>query len=432
MHEFPANPYDIPPELVPRHVRDDPDRLLPSEAVRGYTPVQVTRPDKPELVPSADGLISEILFTLPAYSTHPAFWPVYEDLWTKLPAEVRLVILAHAQIADEVAARLEELRLSERATLLAGPDEIGFSIWAEDGYVVVRGEDAGYFVEPFVFRRRGDALVADLVTNGTALRLYQAPLYFQGGNVLVGDDFFLLGADYIFETIRTGVLDIDPGAPFDEQLAVIAEAYRSYVDRDRELIVVGSRIPVPSEGSVEVTHQGEQWVDVFYLGNSEGTRQPLFHIDMFITLAGRSPSGTYRLLVGDPRLAAETLDVPVPPYALVEIFDDIAEQLTDGGFEVVRNPLPLVAVADPGRRVREWYFATGNNALVEFAEEEKRVLLPSYGHTAWPELARTDEANVDVWNGLGFDAQLLGDFHPFAQNLGAVHCIKKYLARRAG
>jgi hypothetical protein len=27
-------------------------------------------------------------------------------------------------------------------------------------------------------------------------------------------------------------------------------------------------------------------------------------------------------------------------------------------------------------------------------------------------------------------AALLGDFHPFAQNLGAVHCIKKYLARR--
>jgi hypothetical protein len=150
---------------------------------------------------------------------------------------------------------------------------------------------------------------------------------------------------------------------------------------------------------------------------------------MFLTLAGRGPSGAYRVLVGDPRLATEILKQPLPPYAMVEVFDDIAEQLAAREFEVVRNPLPLVFVSDDKRRERTWYFATANNALVEVSDERMRVLLPSYGHTVWPELAATDQANVAVWEGLGFEAVLLGDFHPFAQNLGAVHCIKKYLAR---
>jgi hypothetical protein len=423
------NPYVLPEGLVRRNLRDDPDRLLLSEDVRGYEPVQVRRPASPELVPSADGRIAQILFTLPSYAVDPVLWTVYRDLWQKLPDEAELVVLAQASIAEEVDATVADLGLSPRCTVLAGPDEINFSIWAEDGYVFARGDGAGYFVEPFVFRRRGDALVADLVTNGTDLRMYQAPLYFQGGNVLVGDDFWMIGADYVRNTIALGVLDIPPGASPDEQVAAVTAAYRTYLDHARTPAIVGSRVEVPGEGAFRVQIQGETWTDFAYLGNEEGTRQPLFHIDMFLTLAGRSSSGAYRVLVGDPRLAAETLGEPVPPYAMTDVFDDIAEQLADRGFEVVRNPLPLVYVSDDARRERTWYFATANNALVEVSDQRKRVLLPSYGHTAWPELAATDQANVAVWEGLGFEAVLLGDFHPFAQNLGAVHCIKKYLAR---
>lgn len=428
------NPYDIPRGLVRRNVRDDPGRLLDSETVRGFSEVGVGYPSKPELVPSADGSISEILLTLPAYATSELFMPVYEDLMQKLPDGVRFVILTQRRIADEVARRVQELGLTSRTTLLRGPDEVAFSIWAEDGYVFVHGEDgAGYFVEPFVFRRRGDALVADLVTSGTALRMYQAPLYFQGGNVLVGDDFFLIGGDYVTETIQSGVLDIDPDATLDEQLLVVAQAYRTYLDHSRTPGIVASRVPVPSEASAEVTVKGQQWTDNFYLGNDpNGTVQPIFHIDMFISLAGRASNGSYRLLVGDPRLAAEILETEVPPYSMVEIFDDIAEQLAESGFEVIRNPLPLVSVADRRSRTRDWYFATANNALVEVDGDRRCVWLPSYGHTAWPELEKTDEANAAVWQGLGFETHLLGDFHPFAQRLGAVHCIKKYLGRGRG
>ena len=81
---------------------------------------------------------------------------------------------------------------------------------------------------------------------------------------------------------------------------------------------------------------------------------------------------------------------------------------------------------DTERLERLWYFATGNNALVD----DGTVYLPTYGHGAWPELAATDQRNGEIWADLGYQVRFLADFHPFAENLGAVHCIKKYLGRR--
>jgi hypothetical protein len=113
-----------------------------------------------------------------------------------------------------------------------------------------------------------------------------------------------------------------------------------------------------------------------------------------------------------------------------EIFDDIVRALQRLGFEVIRNPLPLTYVDDPANRTRFWYFATSNNCLVQIDKKAgHHVWLPTYGHGDWAELAATDAANKRVWERLGFTVHMLADFHPFAQNLGSVHCIKKYLER---
>jgi hypothetical protein len=142
----------------------------------------------------------------------------------------------------------------------------------------------------------------------------------------------------------------------------------------------------------------------------------------------RSANGKYQLLVVDPAKASSILGQATPAYAMQRVFDNIAENVGKAGFEVLRNPLPLVYVDDPAAKERLWYFATANNALVQNSPA-KRVWLPTYGHGAWAELGATDQANKQIWESLGFAVTLLSDFHPFAENLGAVHCIKKYLAR---
>ena len=162
--------------------------------------------------------------------------------------------------------------------------------------------------------------------------------------------------------------------------------------------------------------------------NREGTVQPIFHIDMFITLAGRNSEGKYQLVVCDPRLAAALVEQPDGILTSPDAFDEIAETLSRLGFEIIRNPLPLVYVDDPEMRVRKWYFASYNNALVELkADGAKMIWLPTYGHGNWQELEKTDQENKRIWEELGFNVILLEDFHPFAENAGSAHCIKKYL-----
>jgi hypothetical protein len=438
-------PYEKPPEFVARYEYDLPGRRLLRydeirESMEEYIPAHPPLPTAPKLVSSIDGAISCLLFTVPSFVlAQNDYWDVYKDLFIKVPNTAELIVLAHESIAPEVEDWMSSNGLGHRTKVVVpegGWKDISFTIWAEDAYLFVRDSDgSGYFVEPCEFRRMGDSFVANVVAKGTSLNTYDAPLYFQGGNILVADDFFLIGEDYIEKTFESEVLEFPEGD--EERKQKLRSHFREYVDHDRTLKIVGSRLPVPEEKELEYTYDGVKWKECVYQGNEAGTKQPLFHIDMFITLAGRSADGVYTVLVGDPRLAAHILADPVSEYAMTDVFDDIAAQLTDEGFNVIRNPLPLVYVDEKTEwgQLRSWYFATSNNALVEVTADEKRVWLPSYGHEPWghdplwPPLQKTDQANRRIWENLGFEVIMLGNFHPFVEGLGAVHCIKKYLSR---
>lgn len=400
-----------------------------------------TRPSSPSLVATAAGAIAHLLLTIPSYAVQGGarnpYGVVYRDLIAKLPAETELVILTHEAVADDVRGWLAG---AGRATpghdeLVVTDDFLGFSVWAEDAYAViaedfgVEGGSAHAFVEPAAFPRYGDALVADQVSTAAQLGLYQAPLHLQGGNVLIGDDFFFIGIDYPLLTFAEGILTAPTPAAEDE---LVREVYRRYLDAERTFVPVGTTLPVPPADRREFRLQGETWVEDIYAGNAPGTRQPIFHIDMFVSLAGRGADGRYRVLVGDPRAAAQLTNEPLQAHAMAPIFDDIARDLARRGYAVTRTPLPLVYSDDPGARVRSWYFATSNNALVHAPDGDRpTVYLPTYAHGPFATaLAATDRANAEVWEGLGYEVVALGDFHPFAINLGAAHCIKKYLGRR--
>jgi hypothetical protein len=302
-------------------------------------------------------------------------------------------------------------------------------VWAEDGYVVIADEgEPNAFVEPAAFPRYGDALVADQVGAAANLGLYQAPLHLQGGNVLIGDDFFFIGLDYPLLTFEDGILTAPTQAGED---ALLREVYRRYLDAERTFVPVGTTLPVPAAAQREFRLGGATWTEEIYAGNEPGTRQPIFHIDMFVSLAGRGADGRYRVLVGDPREAARLTGEPLQAHAMAPVFDDIARDLGRRGYDVARTPLPLVYADDPAARVRSWYFATSNNLLVHApAGERPTVFIPTYAHGPFAAtLAATDRRNAEIWEGLGYDVVGLEDFHPFAINLGAAHCIKKYLAR---
>ena len=390
-------------------------------------------PVAPSLIATAAGSIARILLTIPSYAVEGGaanpYGVVYRDLLGKLPAVTELVILTHEGVASVVRGWLRDAGRTARAEVVETDDFLGFSVWAEDGYVVVADEGAvGGFVEPAAFPRYGDALVADSVSAAAGLSLYQAPLHLQGGNVLIGDDFFFIGIDYPLLTFEEGILEAPSQAAQD---GVLREVYRRYLDARREFVGVGTTLPVPPEERREFRLGGATWVEDLYAGNAPGTRQPIFHIDMFVSLAGRGADGRYRVLVGDPREAARLTGEPLQAHAMAPVFDDIARGLARRGYAVTRTPLPLVYADDEDARLRSWYFATSNNVLVHApAGERPTVFIPTYAHGPFATvLDATDARNAEIWEGLGYDVVSLADFHPFASNLGAAHCIKKYLAR---
>jgi hypothetical protein len=391
-------------------------------------------PATPKIVSSAHGPIRHLLLTYPSYADGAySYRDVYADLFRKMPQFTRFTVLSHPDVIGELQQILRAADAEDRATIVEAPDYLHFLVWAEDPYVVVHDVAADpakvFLVEPYVFPRVGDAAISDLVADATEVQSIQSPLYFQGGNVLIGDDFVLIGADYPANTIQhindNRQIIVPPGVDVGEFVNAL---YQRTFDPDREVRYVGTKLIVPQAERREITVGGESWQEIVYLGT--GRAQPIFHIDMFISLAGRGSDGRYRLLVGSPQAADKVLDRATVAHAMAPIFDDVARHLEREGFDVRRNPLPLTYVDDPNSRTRRWYFATSNNCLVQIDEEAgNSVWLPTYGHGPWEDLGATDDANRQIWEEMGFEVHQLADFNPFAQNLGSVHCIKKYLER---
>ena len=57
------------------------------------------------------------------------------------------------------------------------------------------------------------------------------------------------------------------------------------------------------------------------------------------------------------------------------------------------------------------------------------VWLAEYGHDNWPELAKTDAANRELWQSLGYEVRMIGGGQRLAENLGGLHCLTNVLKR---
>jgi hypothetical protein len=407
-------------------------------------------PGEPSLISSAHGKISRLLFVIPEYVADPGaelLVKAYDSVFKQLPEYTRVVVLAHPAAQNITEKLLKDNGLDGRAEARTAAAYLPLTVWAEDAYAAANDADgSAWLVEPFVFTRNGDALIADNVSRFTNIKNSQTPLVFQGGNILIGDDFWFLGMDYIAETIQLALgkfpnvgarppLKLPDDLPSTDKpkerqdaLLKFAEGLLGqYLDRKRKLVPVFSRKEIPRSVQKKIKVGGEDWTEVIFDGT--GNFQPIFHIDMFLSLAGRDDQGRYQVLVGSPKLAAELLGVTSPPQAMDEIFDDIAQQLADLGFAITRTPLPLVAYDDPDEKVRRWEWATSNNCWVEISQDAKRVYLPTYGYAEFEKLKATDDAIANIWRGLGFEVVQFGDFHPFTIAQGAAHCMKKYLGR---
>lgn len=423
---------------------------------------------EPSLVSSFSGSIDRILFCFPNWaSDNKDLSPAYQSVIRALRPGTRFVVVHHESIRSKVEPWFTASgHKPDDVTFVSLPDYVNLTDWAEDAYVALKdlADGSSYLMEPWDFKRAGDALIADAVEEYSDIKASQAPLIFQGGNCLIGTDFWLLGKDYFVDTVELLQGQRPPVmAPGEKPINdFVTSLFGKYIDKSRKLHLIGTKKAIPLRTYVGTKTGTDYYLDS--VAGGVGTFQPIFHIDMFVSLVGQNTQGQFELLVGSPALADKILRTK-SPFALNEVYDSISKLLIDLGFSVRRNPLvhrPTLGrsvmiselrekASEPGGdellvavnelyasgatdksvvRIRDWHHITWNNCLVENSiSKGKHVYLPTFGWGEYTDLQVIDHEMKSIWEELGFTVHMLGDFNAFARRQGVVHCIKKYLSR---
>ncbi|HUG61651.1 MAG TPA: hypothetical protein VMP03_07390 [Methylomirabilota bacterium] len=371
------------------------------------------------LIPSVEGAIDTLLLCLPA-ALVAGDAPIAEALLTTVAPNAHRIVVTHARAARTVS----EIGAGNRMTILSCPDDTPLSVWSQDALISYSGPDditlapsapaATGTPARRLFQRLADAGVASIHGEGLPAR---------AGNLLVGDDFVLVGADEWRRWAAAG-----PGDNGDDAALAF---FQTRIDAHRRPVVVGcgsGRSPGPSRRFKGP--DGQRWRENREPGVVErGSLQPAYHTDLYATLAGRSEAGRSRVVVGDLTAAARSCGSAAPPDRAAE-FDAVAAFLDTAGFDVTRCPLALIARDDPEHRQRHWFFASWNNALVEDAGRGgRRVFLPVYGDLGSIDLTAADECACAAWTSFGYQVVAIPGLHGLARMGGGLHCAAKVLRR---
>ena len=314
----------------------------------------------------------------------------------------RISLAVHDGEAAAFRAVVEGLGLGAKTEIIEAPAGAALWPWAQDRVAVFHNDNGVHVLEcADAADYTGAAAAQALGTTNRATLDLPPP----GGNVLVGGKICFVGADF----------------------------GEGRIDTRRAIEVIACQ-PLERRGAARFEIAPGDWTwrqDIDRSIAADGSRQPVFHIDMFMTLAGTTPEGMPRILLGDPVWASELIGLPLPEGFPLKAFEQIDYGLRLRGYEVLRNPLPFIYFDEPDAKMREWFYASANNCWVECIEGHVgcRVFLPEYGFGAWPELKACDDTNAMLWEGLGFEVIRGGDFLPLADQLGSLNCVTRILER---
>jgi len=426
-----------------------------------------------DLLSSVNGKITSLLITLPNEyfkkndELYLSYLHVVEELAAKFD-DTQLVLLAETEgkhFNEKEQQKIDKIksRLKNGSEVLVycikEANDNAFSIWSQDAFLIANpknnnNSDLKYLINPASYQRnnrRNDGSIAKGVIAG--LTPGYTPLNFpspiEGGNVLVADDFILIGQDEIVHSKMT-----DNG--FRKQ-------FQSFFGDEKPLIPISVKYTKPKKPEELRTRSGKRGGDtrdLFIIKDTKnnqlhhdiyrwrGKEQPLFHIDLFVTLLGRDTVGKQLIMVGEPVKGFDANELDKHTQQLFDYqFNDVERRITEclqnlerdlqkNGiqYEILRNPLPLTYHGYGWDT--SWYWASYNNCLIEITDTQKTVWLPSYGtdtdinNPHWNDLKKYDEQQVNLLRRNGFKVHLFNqDFHFLASKSGSLHCMTKCLCR---
>lgn len=426
-----------------------------------------------DLLNSAEGKITSLLVTLPypylkkEYEPYSSYVNIIKEIVAKFDNTqfVLVVQTEYGQLGETEQANIDKIKscLKNGSKIFVvnvkqdGNDT--FSIWSQDAFLIAKSKNTSssilkYLIEPCSHQRnnrRNDGSIAKGVIAESTLSY--TPLNFptplEGGNVLVADDFVLIGQD---EIVNSGFT-----------CSGFYKKFQTFFGDEKPLITIFSKRKEekkPIELRTRSAKRGGDTRELFLIETNDkqfhhdiyrwrGKEQPLFHIDLFITLLGRNKQGKQLILVGEPIIGFDIKKLNKHEKQLFDYqFDDVKERIeeclqnlkhdlnqNDIQYEIIRNPLPMTYYRHGFDM--SWYWASYNNSLVEVINaDEKTIWLPRYGtnehprNLQWNDLKKYDQEQVDLLQKNDFQVHLFNhDFHFLARKSGSLHCMTKCLYR---
>lgn len=225
-----------------------------------------------------------------------------------------------------------------------------------------------------------------------------------GGNLLFDEDFVLAGAKQLRQSAaRTG--EADPAAALLQ--------------------------------TMNGTGNTQPFRRVIAVGNHTEREPPkLIHIDLYLSLTGQRREGRYLILLGRCEQvcgsAAPDPDLARSVAQMNAYLDAVENQLTDAGFAVERNPIPVLQM----RNTDESYLCAYNNCLTEVADGARpavwlaRLSFGQENKDYYEALLRLERANIDRWEQAGFEVRMVdANFHSILDDQGSLHCITNEVLR---
>ena len=305
------------------------------------------------------------------------------------------------------------------------------SEWTQDPFVVLQhpSGDAA-FLQPLYAGRCVDRFISLQLAAWEELPMavLPTPLHLEGGNVLAGPDFALIGKDTLVQNVLHAQARNHKGASLNDLRRSIVESFRTTLGI-QNLIWVG------------FDNFQMSWRKI-----GRGTFQPLFHLDLFLTLGGQGLDGRQVLFMGDPSYTCDLLagkpygQQHQPHKKVMQQLEAIRKMIQDLPPTQLPNGLPFKIVPIPMAIFKDTVYSY-NNGLVESFDQERIAYLPDYvTQDQWDRYeqlnplfrhlqSQTEECLLEngftqvVWIGPG------RFYRKLASLRGSLHCITKVLRR---
>jgi hypothetical protein len=299
--------------------------------------------------------------------------------------------------------------------------------WVQDPFYPLHDEkNTPILLEPYNFgsgSHEGDRNIAEMVSDSTGYLIKSTKYKFEGGNLLVGDDYLIAGISTLQENKNWFFSEVE----YNKQ----RENTEFISDQFKNLFGVNYVIWVGLKESLKF--------DTIKVIQGNYNRQPFFHIDLYITLGGKDKRGDEIVFVADISISEIERFNPVyhPDLKLLqsalietqEFFRTYRDHNAGPTFKVVELPMGLRHEGN-GTFIPLSY----NNCLIESYSGVKNVYIPNFESPDDLEIEYVRQLQGKVQK--VFDEQSVnvtfvsGSFIDSSRAGGALHCMTNVIQRR--